>query len=138
MISYFLTPGSTLWFITFAISQVMHCAGIGHAYGIVGDTVDVGEYKSGVRVDGFISSFVSLMMKAGGAVGPAILIAWMGAAGYVANVAQTATVQNVMNIGMNLITGLCCLLIVIFNLFFDLTPEKHEKIRLELERRRAE
>ena len=50
----------------------------------------------------------------------------------------TATVQNVANIGMNLITGLCCLLIVIFNLFFDLTPEKHEKIRLELERRRAE
>lgn len=138
VIGYFLTPGSTLWFITFAISQVMHCAGIGHAYGIVGDTVDAGEYKSGVRVDGFISSFVSLMMKAGGAVGPAVLIAWMGAAGYVPNVAQTATVQNVMNIGMNLITGLCCLLIVIFNLFFDLTPEKHEKIRLELERRRAE
>ena len=138
VIGYFLTPGSTLWFITFAISQVMHCAGIGHAYGIVGDTVDVGEYKSGVRVDGFISSFVSLMMKAGGAVGPAVLIAWMGAAGYVPNVVQTATVQNVMNIGMNLITGLCCLLIVIFNLFFDLTPEKHEKIRLELERRRAE
>ena len=78
------------------------------------------------------------MMKAGGAVGPAVLIAWMGAAGYVPNVAQTATVQNVMNIGMNLITGLCCLLVVIFNLFFDLTPEKHEKIRLELERRRAE
>ena len=64
VIGYFLTPGSTLWFITFAISQVMHCAGIGHAYGIVGDTVDVGKYKSGVRVDGFISSFVSLMMKA--------------------------------------------------------------------------
>ena len=81
VIGYFLTPGSTLWFITFAISQVMHCAGIGHAYGIVGDTVDVGEYKSGVRVDGFISSFVSLMMKAGGAVGPAVLLAWMGAAG---------------------------------------------------------
>lgn len=58
----------------------------------------------------------------------------MGAAGYVPNVVQTATVQNVMNIGMNLITGLCCLLIVIF----DLTPEKHEKIHLELERRRAE
>ena len=64
VMGYFLTPGSTLWFITFAISQVMHCAGIGHAYGIVGDTVDVGKYKSGVRVDGFISSFVSLMMKA--------------------------------------------------------------------------
>ena len=43
-----------------------------------------------------------------------------------------------MNIGMNLITGLCCLLVVIFNLFFDLTPEKLERIRLELERRRAE
>lgn len=69
-IGYFLTPGGTLWFITFAISQVMHCAGIGHAYGIVGDTVDVGEYKSGVRVDGFISSFVSLMMKAGGCSRP--------------------------------------------------------------------
>ena len=37
VIGYFLTPGSTLWFITFAISQVLHCAGIGHAYGIVGE-----------------------------------------------------------------------------------------------------
>ena len=135
-IGYVLPGASFGWFAVYLISGIMQNAGIGMAYGMVGDTVDVGEYKTGVRVDGFISSFVSLMMKAGGAVGPALLLAWMDSAGYIANQVQTPEVLNVINVGVTLVTALCCALIVVFGVMFNLTPEKHEKIRLELERRR--
>lgn len=135
-IGYLLPPGGTIWMISYAISQIMYCAGIGVAYGMVGDVADIGEYVSGVRVDGFIASFVSLMMKAGGAVGPAILVAWMGSAGYIANQVQNATVLNIMNIGVNIVPFICCMCIVVFGLCFNLSPKRHEEVLHELERRR--
>lgn len=136
LIGYFLPEGGVVWLITYFISSIMQCAGIGIAYGMVGDAVDFGEFKTGIRVDGFIASFVSLMMKAGGAVGPAILVAWMGAAGYVANEVQNATVLNVLNLGVNVITFACCACIVIFGIMFNLTPKKHQEIIDELVDRR--
>lgn len=135
-LGYFLAPGGTVWMISYTISQVMYCAGIGVAYGMVGDATDMGEHISGVRVDGFVSSFVSLMMKAGGAAGPAILVAWMGSAGYIANAVQNANVLKIMNIGVNMIPCICCLCIVVFGLCFDLPQKKHEEILAELAKRR--
>lgn len=135
-LGYFLTPGGTAWMVSYTISQITYCAGIGVAYGMVGDATDMGEYISGVRVDGFIASFVSLMMKAGGAAGPAILVAWMGSAGYIANAVQNENVLNIMNIGVNLIPCICCLCIVVFGLCFNLPQKKHEEILAELARRR--
>jgi sugar (glycoside-pentoside-hexuronide) transporter len=138
IIGYFMPDGSVSWFVMYGLSVLFQTTGIGVAYGMVGDSVDYGEYVSGVRVDGFISSFVSLMMKAGGAVGPAILVAWMGAAGYVANAVQTSEVLFVFRFGINVIVGICCIILFVLGLFFDLTPEKHEKVRKELERRRMQ
>ena len=133
---YFCKDGSIAWFASYAGSLTFQIAGISVAYGMIGDSVDYGEYISGVRVDGFISSFVSLMMKAGGAVGPAILVAWMGAEGYVANAVQTESVLFVLRFGINIVVGVCCVGICLLGLRFDLTPEKHGKILEELESRR--
>ena len=133
--------GSTavVFWICFALGQIFQRAGSAAAYGIVGDTVDYGELESGVRVDGFLSSFVSLMMKAGGAVGPAVLVAVLGAVGYVPNSAQqTESVLNTMNGGLNLVTAACCFAIVILYLFYDMDEKKHDNVREELERRHME
>lgn len=134
---YFCKDGSTAWFVSYGGSLIFQIAGISVAYGMIGDSVDYGEIISGVRVDGFISSFVSLMMKAGGAVGPAILVAWMGAEGYVANAVQTDSVLFVLRIGINIVVGVCCIGISLLGLKFDLTPEKHAKVLEELEKRRS-
>ena len=63
-------------------------------------------------------------------------MAWMGAAGYVANEVQNATVLNVLNLGVNVITFACCACIVIFGIMFNLTPKKHQEIIDELVDRR--
>lgn len=136
ILGYFCKDGSILWFACYAVSLTFQIAGISVAYGMIGDSVDYGEYISGVRVDGFVSSFVSLMMKAGGAVGPAILVAWMGAVGYVANAVQTEAVLFVLRFGINILVGICCIGICILGLQFDLTPDKHAKVLSELENRR--
>lgn len=129
---------AVIFWICLALSLLFQNAGSAAAYGIVGDAVDMGELRSGVRVDGFLASFVSLMMKAGGAVGPALLVAMIGAAGYTASGAQNAEVLNIINLGMTIVTALCCFLIVILYLFYDIDEKKHEKIREELEKRREE
>ena len=133
---FFCKDGSAAWFVSYGGSLIFQIAGISVAYGMIGDSVDYGEYISGVRVDGFISSFVSLMMKAGGAVGPAILVAWMGAVGYVANAVQTESVLFVLRFGINIVVGVCCIGICILGLQFNLTPDKHKKVLEELENRR--
>ena len=38
---------------------------------MLGDAVDYGEWKVGLRCDGFLSSFTSLALKTGSAIGPA-------------------------------------------------------------------
>ncbi len=137
-LGYILPPGSAIWLAASFVSMMGANAGIGIAFGVIGDAVDYGEYKTGVRVDGFISSFISLMLKVGGAVGPAILIAWLGRLGYAPNAAQSPEVLNALNLGVNVVTGALFTLLIIMYVFYDLTPEKHEKIRIELERRRME
>lgn len=134
---YFCEDGSSLWFICYTLSLTLQIGGISVVYGMIGDSADFGEYISGVRVDGFVASFVSMMMKAGGAVGPAILIAWMGMAGFVANEVQAESVLFVLRFGINIAVGLCCIAICLLGLVYDLTPEKHAKVLNELRRRRA-
>ncbi len=138
LLDQFVPDASIPWFIFYFISTLGLSAGMGIGYSMIGDSVDYGEYKTHVRVDGFISSFVSLMMKAGGAVGPAVLLAWMAAVGYVPNIAQGEPVIKVLRYGVTVVPFLCCMVIVVLGFLFNLTPERHAEIREELERRRSE
>lgn len=133
---YFVDSGSPLFWICLTLANTGHSAGIATSYGLIGDSTDFGEYKSGVRVDGFVASFVSLMMKAGGAVGPAILLAVIGTLGYTPNVGQNATVLNMLSASISIVPAACCALIVVFYMFYNMDSKKHEEIRVELERRR--
>ncbi len=138
LLDLFVADASVIWFIFYFISTLGLSAGMGIGYSMIGDSVDFGEYKTHVRVDGFVSSFVSLMMKAGGAVGPAVLLAWMAAVGYVPNVAQGPAVINVLRYGVTVVPFACCIVMVVLGILFNLTPERHAEIREELERRRSE
>ena len=62
---YFTTaPSVMFWFLTF-VSSMSFYAYMGIHFGAIGDAVDFGEFISGVRCDGFLSSFVSVANKAG-------------------------------------------------------------------------
>ncbi len=50
-------------------------------YGMIGDTVEYGQWKTGVRADGLCSSGTSFMLKLGGAIAPTMLLAMLAANG---------------------------------------------------------
>lgn len=65
-------------------------------YAIIPDCVEYGEWKTGLRNDGFQYAFVSLGNKIGMAIGTALLAGLLGKFGYVANQAQNPAVLSVM------------------------------------------
>ena len=57
-------------------------------YAIIPDCVEYGEWKTGVRNDGFQYAFISLGNKIGMAIGTSVFAAVPGAAGFEANMQQ--------------------------------------------------
>ena len=132
---WFSARGVWFW-VFYAISTAVGTAASGLRYACDGDNTDYAEYKYGVRVDGFLSSFVSLSLKAGGAVGPAVMLAVINALGYTANEQQNQAVMNALNISMSFLPAVLLLIIgVTFWLWYDMDEQKHKEIVLTLEKR---
>ena len=104
----------------------------GMVYGMIPDTVEYGQWKSGVRTDGFIYAGASFMLKLGGAVGPALLGVLLAAAGYVPNEAQSASALAMINGCMNLLPAVLCAIAIVFLIFYKLNNKLHAQIREEL------
>jgi len=137
--TFFMLPGNASSAVVLAL---MFISGLGNGivtgllYGMIGDTVDYGQWKTGVRADGLCSSGTSLMLKLGGAIAPTMLLAMLAANGYVANAAeQTAGALSTMNLVMNMIPALLCALSFVVFLFYKLNTEKHYQIIEELKAR---
>lgn len=104
----------------------------GMVYGMIPDTVEYGQWKSGIRTDGFIYSGASFMLNLGGAVGPAVLGVLLDSAGYVPNVAQSESSLAMINGCMNLLPAVLCLIAIVFLLFYKLNNKLHAQIRADL------
>lgn len=133
---YFVTaPAISFWVLTF-IGSMSFYAYMGVHFGAIGDAVDYGEYISGVRCDGFLSSFVSVANKAGGAVMPAIGAAVLAGMNYVANGTQTPQVLTTINWFVTLIPAILSVINGVLYLVYPISTEKHRNIINELIRRR--
>ena len=133
---YFVTaPAVSFWVLTF-IGSMSFYAYMGIHFGAIGDAVDYGEYVSGVRCDGFLSSIVSVANKAGGAVMPAVGAAVLAAMNYVANGEQTPQVLNAINWFITLIPAIISAVNGIFYLMYPISTQKHKEIMNELIDRR--
>lgn len=110
---YFLPASSfVFWFFLF-FSQTAVAAAAGISYGMLGDVVDYGEYRTGIRADGFIAAFISFGQKAGAAIGPALLLLFINHLGYVPNAAtQNPAVLKVMTGGISIFLSACSLVAV--------------------------
>lgn len=134
---FWLSAKGILFWVFYAVSTALGTAAFGLRFGCDGDNADYAEYKYGIRADGFLSAFISMMLKAGGALGPAVLLIWLDKLGYVANQPQSTTVLNALNMGMSFIPGGLLLLVALnFLIFYDMDSKKHAEILAELERRR--
>ena len=106
-------------------------------YSMLGDAVDCGEWKVGLRCDGFLSSFTSFALKAGGAISPALGLFMLNAAHYIPNTVQTPGVLSTMKITISIIPGVFALISALLIWLFYRLPDKiHKEIQKELQARR--
>lgn len=97
-------------------------------YGMIPDTLEYGQWKTGFRSDAFNYAFTSLMMKWGGAAGPAVLGLLLSALEYVPNVAQSDSVKTAITAMFTLVPAFICLLNIVPLLFYKLDRSKYNQI----------
>lgn len=101
-------------------------------YAIIPDCVEYGEWKTGLRNDGFQYAFISLGNKLGMAVGTALLAGLLGKYGYVANKAQNENVIAIMKHAFTTIPGILWIATAVVLFFYRLNKKRYNQIVEEL------
>lgn len=106
-------------------------------WSIVPDTVEYGEWSSGLRAEGFIFGFVTLIQKVGIGISAAFLGAYLGWIGYVANQPQTEETIVGLRILLTLVAcaGLTASAIVMY--FYKLDAKTHSNLVNEIAARQG-
>jgi sugar (glycoside-pentoside-hexuronide) transporter len=123
------------FYICAAMSQFFFCGFNTAIYAIVPDCVEYGEWKTGVRNDGFQYAFVSLGNKAGMAIGTAFLALMLSTRGFVPNVEQNSAVLNVIHHAFSTIPGILWILMAFVLLFYRIDKQSYNRIIEELARK---
>ena len=104
------------------------------------ESIDYGEWKNGVRVEGVISSVMGFSQKVGSGVGSAILGFLMGMSGYISSEAATVQPDSALNMIRFLFNGLPTLLAAgcfVLSLFYTI-DKVSGKMHAELSQKTAE
>lgn len=101
-------------------------------YAVIPDCVEYGEWKTGIRNDGFQYAFVSLANKMGMALGTAMFALALDSAGYVAGAEQNADVINIMRHTFSTIPGMLWMVTAVCLCFYKLHRHVYNKIVEEL------
>lgn len=135
----YLTIGPKIGYILFVSITTTICSALPlvTTISMLADTIDYGEYKTGIRSEGLIFSMNSFALKIGMAVATGFVGYTLAIVKYVPNVEQSQLA----------LTGIICLMTIVpavFNTIFylvlrkyNLTEEKINQISKELEERRA-
>jgi sugar (glycoside-pentoside-hexuronide) transporter len=131
---FFFSPNaSPIPFYLFAALSQFFFSGFNTAiYAIIPDCVEYGEWKTGIRNDGFQYAFVSLGNKIGMALGTTILALALGYAGYESNVVQNEQVLSVMKHGFSTVPGILWIVTAVVLFFYKLNKKTYNKILNEL------
>ena len=108
-------------------------------FSLLSDSVDYGEWKSGIRAAGLLTAVgAAFCLKAGSGLGGAIPAWILSASGYVPNVEQSARSLAGIEIGFIGLPALFYVLATLPVLFYARFERLEPQIRRELEARRAE
>jgi len=136
-ISMFFVTNDMLWFFIFGGIAGLAAGAFGACiFGMIPDTVEYGEVKSGIRSEGFNYAFTSLALKWGGAAGPAVLGLVLAATGYIPKVEQAPGVLNAIAAMMTIVPGILTLLVAVPFLFYKLDRKNFNEMVDELQRRK--
>jgi sugar (glycoside-pentoside-hexuronide) transporter len=108
-------------------------------FSLLSDSVDYGEWKTGIRAPGFLTAIgAAFCLKAGSGLGGA-LPAWiMQACGYQPNVPQTATSLTGIELGFIWLPAVFFALSIVPVLFYKKYEMQEPQIHADLEKRRSE
>ena len=141
---YPFTPKESpaLFYATAALAQFFFAGFNTAIYAIIPDCVEYGEWKTGVRNDGFQYAFISFGNKMGMALGTAGLAGALALAGYVepaakdVAVVQNETVVTIMRHAFSTIPGVLWLVTAAGLLLYRIDKKTYEKVVSELEERK--
>ncbi|WP_413249736.1 glucuronide transporter [Sinomonas flava] len=135
------TPVSIVWlgFVGFAVAMA-GIAGVNIVvWALEADTVEYGEWKTGVRSEGIIYSLFSFTRKTGQAVGGALAAYVIGIAGYDGKAAeQTAQAVTGIQIAAGLIPGVLAVAAGAIMFSYQLTDDRFAKIVAEIRERHVQ
>ena len=107
-------------------------------FAILSDSVDYGEWKTGVRAAGLLTAIgAAFCLKAGAGLGGAIPLWIMGNSGYVANAEQSVSSLKAIEFSFVWLPAICLVLSVIPVLFYKRFENLEPQIHAELEARRG-
>ena len=130
---FFSAVTSPIPFYAFAaLSQLFFCGFNTAIYAIVPDCVEYGEWKTGIRNDGFQYAFVSLGNKVGMAMGTATLAGILGMLGFEANQVQGKAVQTVIHHAFSTVPGVLWLITAVVLFFYQINKNSYNRIIEEL------
>ena len=127
---FFFSPvASPIPFYLFAALSQFFFSGFNTAiYAIIPDCVEYGEWRTGIRNDGFQYAFISLGNKIGMALGTALLALSLGWAGYEANSVQNASVLAIMRHSFSTIPGVLWVVTALALFFYKLDKRSYNRI----------
>jgi GPH family glycoside/pentoside/hexuronide:cation symporter len=101
-------------------------------WSIVPDTVEYGEWRTGVRAEGFIFGFVTLIQKVALGLSSAFVGAYLGWIGYVANQTQTPEALSGLKALLTIVAvlGLGASCVVLY--FYRLNADSHSQMVREI------
>ena len=101
-------------------------------YGMVGDSLEYGDWKLGKRQEGLAASMLSFGVKLATAVcAPVVLL--LEAVGYVPNIEQTASTKMGINFMVNMLPAILALVSCIPLIFYKLSDKRVAELRADLE-----
>lgn len=104
---------------------------------MMSDTIEYGEWKTGQRNEGMITSTRCFVTKLVMAVSGVVVAAVMGIFGYEPNAPQSPELQNIFHTLITLVCSGTMVIGIIPMFFYDLTEKRHAEILAELKARKA-
>jgi sugar (glycoside-pentoside-hexuronide) transporter len=123
------------WTIGFVASG----AAMAMPFSVLSDSVDYGEWKSGIRAAGLLTAIgAAFCLKAGAGLGGALPMWILDAAAYVPDAEQTPAVLRAIEFGIIWVPAACFTLSLLPVLFYGRFERLEPQIHAELDQRRAE
>ena len=136
----FFAPSNTVWlaFTGIMITQLGVTLISMVVWALEADTVEYGEWKTGVRTEGITYALFSFTRKTGQAVGGALAAFALAWGGYAAGAAhQSAHAELGIRAGAGLLPVVFALLAMAVMIAYPLTDRKHKEIVADISARRA-